>query len=217
MTWCDGRAAGLRDLGARLVDPTRISRNWWILIVCFFPVLNLLAVGISRVLGSDTGPLWSLTGEGALPETPLNLIVFAGFMFLIGPLPEELGWRGFLLDRLLLRFNPWFATLLVGLAWWIWHLPLFVIPGYFEPFGGAPMGPWGYLWDLLVGAILFTWIYMNTGRSILAAVVFHFLCNFSGEFMSLTPEARFSHLVLKTVVGLVILVRWRALTLRHPP
>ena len=37
---------------------------------------------------------------------------------------EEPGWRGFALDRLVARHSPIRATLLLGVVWGLWHLPL---------------------------------------------------------------------------------------------
>lgn len=43
-----------------------------------------------------------------------------------GPFGEEPGWRGYALPRMQSRFGPLRGTLLLGLLWTCWHLPLFV-------------------------------------------------------------------------------------------
>lgn len=40
-----------------------------------------------------------------------------------------------------------------------------------------------------ITSVLYTWIYNNTGRSILGAVLFHFSGNFSGELVPQVPSA----------------------------
>lgn len=42
----------------------------------------------------------------------------------IGPLGEELGWRGFALPRLHQRFGPVFAAVILGLLWVGWNSPI---------------------------------------------------------------------------------------------
>lgn len=42
---------------------------------------------------------------------------------------EELGWRGFLLDRLMVRLGPWSALVVHGALWGLWYAPIFVIGG----------------------------------------------------------------------------------------
>lgn len=52
---------------------------------------------------------------------------------LMGPL-EELGWRGFALPRLQARFHPLAASVILGLFWANWHLPLLAISFYTTPY-----------------------------------------------------------------------------------
>ena len=68
------------------------------------------------------------------------------------PLPEEIGWRGYLLDRLQERWNALTASLVLGLVCWTWHLPLFVLPGYFDAFGRAAPTPLDRLYGILQSA-----------------------------------------------------------------
>lgn len=59
------------------------------------------------------------------------------FTFWFGPLPEELGWRGFALDRLQRRTTALRASLILGTLWALWHLPLFYMPGTYQAGLGA--------------------------------------------------------------------------------
>jgi len=66
-----------------------------------------------------------------LKETS-NLTQFLRLLFYLlitGPLCEELGWRGFVLPRLPKRFNPFTASLILGVIWGVWHLPSFFLSG----------------------------------------------------------------------------------------
>ena len=147
---------------------------------------------------------------------PIDLLLFAGFVLLLGPLPEEIGWRGYLLDRLQLRFEALGASVVLGAAWIAWHVPLFFMTGYYARAGGAPDPlPFGVM--ILLGSVLYTWIHNNTHGSVFAAVLFHFAGNFTGELLDAPSSVRAYEAFLTVVV--VLLVLWQSSTtaLRGPP
>ena len=165
--------SGLVELGRRCVDPRRIPGRWWALILLLFPTLTLIA-SVAAVIADVTPLPLDLRGAGAQLLDPASFLPFVLFILIIGPLPEEIGWRGYLLDRLQLRWNALAASLILGLIWWSWHLPLFGLPGYYAAFGRSTPTPWDILWGILPAAVVYTWVYNNTGRSV---VVGHFPCN----------------------------------------
>lgn len=197
---------GLRDLWRRLVDPTRIGAWWWAALLLLYPALTLAAAGIAMALGATAQPIDPAAATARL-ASPLGLLAMMGFILIIGPLPEEIGWRGYLLDRLQARWNALTASLVLGIVWWSWHLPLFVLPGYFDAFGRAAPTPLDFLYGIVPAAILYTWIYNNTRRSVLAVIVLHFMQNFTGEFLGLAEEARPIRLGLEIAVAVAV-VAW---------
>ena len=202
---------GLRDLGRRLVDPTRIAPRWWLVILGLYPAVKLVAGGCAVLFGSVNTP-FDLAETSALLRAPGELLAVMGFLFLFGPLPEEIGWRGFLLDRLQLRYRALTASLLLGVAWFVWHGPLFLISGYYERAGGAPeLLPFGA--SIVLAAVLYTWIYNHTGRSVLAAVFFHFSGNLTGELLDAPAVVYRYELLLTAVVVLVVVWWWGGKTL----
>jgi hypothetical protein len=52
--------------------------------------------------------------------SPANLAMFALFVLIFGPVPEEIGWRGHALDALQARWSALAASLLLGAAWARW-------------------------------------------------------------------------------------------------
>jgi membrane protease YdiL (CAAX protease family) len=98
-------------------------------------VVPLLALGSSGVLaGVLATPL--LGGAGVQLDPGLKMVALSGgpVAFLIssligGPLPEEPGWRGTAYPRLRAKMGRTSASLLLGVVWSVWHLPLFFIPG----------------------------------------------------------------------------------------
>ncbi len=213
-----GRVAGrsgLRDLGRRLIDPGRIGGRWWAVILLLLPAIKLAAGGLAVLFGEAEVP-FQLEEAAERVVQPGELLMYLGFVLLLGPVPEEIGWRGYLLDRVQLRFSALGASVLVGLAWFTWHGPLFFMAGYYARAGGAP-DPLQFGTAILLGAVLYTWIYNHTGRSILAAILFHFSGNVSGELLD-APESVYAYETYLTVaLVLLILWRWGAETLRDRP
>lgn len=116
---------GLADLGRRMVDTRGVPRCWWVAILLSYPLVALASAGLGTLLGVSGQPL-DRSGAAARAAGLAGLLAMIFFILLIGPLPEEIGWRGYLQDRLQVRLGALVAALLVGAAWWSWHLPLFV-------------------------------------------------------------------------------------------
>jgi membrane protease YdiL (CAAX protease family) len=187
---------GLGDLWQRLVDPTRAPLWLWALALLLIPALSLAAHGVLWLAGDDALRL-------ALPGGSLGAALgLMAFLFLFGPLPEEIGWRGYGLDALRACASPLGAALVLGLVWGAWHLPLFVVDGYYDAFGAAPaLAP--FLWSILMKSILMTWGYLASDRSLLLMVVFHFMVNATGEVIAMPPRAEALFQGLLTVLAAV--------------
>jgi uncharacterized protein len=214
MSWVAGGRAGLGDLGRRIFNPRLVPWRWWLVILFFFPALALLSAGVSSLIGISSQP-FDFSGARQLLANPIQLLTFAIFVLIIGPLPEEIGWRGFLLDRLQLRWNALTASLVLAVVWASWHIPLFFLPGYFDAFGSAPPSFLNLITGILSVVIVYTWVYNNTNRSILGVISFHFLQNFTGEMMSLSEEAQLVRTILTVIISILVLTYWGPKTLRR--
>lgn len=198
-----GGREGWRDFWRRVLDFRRISGRWYAVILLFFPLISLLALAAERLTGSATPAFEPALKMLAHPGQLAALVVFTLFF---GPFPEELCWRGFALDRLQARHSPLKASLLLGLVWSLWHVPLFFIPGTFqyEIIGVGTPAFWLFFASLAAETILMSWIYSHTGRSILSAILFHFMSNFTGEFFELSGPARVFRGLLTVGVAAVV-------------
>lgn len=149
----------------RVRDARRISPAWYLAIVAVAFIPSLTATLVPTGLAPATGSQVGFTGA--------ILLVAVGAAF-----AEELGWRGFALDGLLARRTALEAGLLVGIAWTIWHLPFYFIGGTIQSDAGLWSGDfWSDMITRVPFAVLFAWIYVNTGRSILSALLLHALDN----------------------------------------
>ena len=174
--------AGRQDFWRRVIDVRRIGWRWGAVIVCIFPLAYTISGLGFTLLGGDLPPLKEILAQLANPGLVLELVVAN---LVISGFSEELGWRGFALDPLQEKGNALTASLVLGLAHALWHTPLFLIPGISQ----GEMGLFSldyFLFVLMVplGAIVMTWVYNNTRRSILSAVLLHFFQNFSLNLLS---------------------------------
>ncbi len=192
------------DYWSRLTDVSRIRPTWLIPILLLYPAVTLLALFCDFALAGKT-PLLSPLGAQAVSQ-PLSTPLVIVWLLLLGPLPEELGWRGYALDRLQRRWNALVSSLILGVLWAAWHLPLFFIKGsYQNSLGFGSLSFWAYAMTIVGLSVLFTWIYNNNARSILASILLHAVLNLSGAFLlpSLVAEVtKAIHLAI--VIGMII-------------
>lgn len=157
---------GVKDLvrsGFRL----RMPLAWWLLILATPAALGFLAVWLNLYLNGFQFDKTLLLQPAQI--LPTFLIMF----FLGGSVQEEFGWRGYALGRLIEKWNPLAASLVLGVVWGVWHLPLFFIQGTSQSF--MPFGIF-----LLTGvcfSLLFTWLYWKTRYNLFSALLLHTAIN----------------------------------------
>jgi membrane protease YdiL (CAAX protease family) len=100
------------------------------------------------------------------PQRTLAALIFGQLVVVLG---EEPGWRGFALPRLIERLGPNVGTLILGIAWALWHLPLFVVLG--TPQYGTPFMP--FLVELTAWSMVITLVVMHARGSAVQAMLFH--------------------------------------------
>jgi uncharacterized protein len=193
----------IRDFWKRAFDPRRIALPWWVFIVFFQLVINVIAILLSTGWG---GSLEQFRISGYVAEAPL---VFLIMTMLYGPLPEELGWRGYGLDALRTRMNLLEASLVLAVFWGLWHLPLHFMPGSFQQgLLEYPPALAAYVVAFFPASIIMSWVYYRTGRSTLTAILIHYFGNLSGELFQMSLETR----VIQTLLGLLLaaVILWKA-------
>ena len=209
-TYLTKNKAGRRDYWLRIIDIKRIGLIWWLVLLCFVPLLNALAALIDLLFGG-TGAVWGETLVNAVSD-PLALLFSALFATLI-PFIEELGWRGYVLDRLQAIRSAFMATLILGLVWSLWHLPLFFVEGTYQAgLGIGTLEFWLFMIGIVPLSFAFTWVYNNTNRSILAVILFHGMVNFTGELLAITERADTISILLWVIVAVGITIFWGANT-----
>ena len=134
--------------------------------------------------------------------TPLGLIAALAMNLTYGgSLGEEPGWRGAWLPRLLGRHTPLLASLVISFWWALWHAPIDLTQGFgLSSVGGLIVRQ---LWTMPV-AVLFTWVTLRTGGSLIPPLLLHTAINAIPDFVMNQPQ-RYERALGIFVVFLLIL------------
>ena len=199
-------AAGLSALGPLIAafvialarrDLRGVFGRWrtpwmWPLLALMIPIgMRVLAAALTALFGAE------LTQWVYPPSAPERIAA----LFVL-PLGEEFGWRGFAYPRLEARFGAVRGSLVLGLLWGFWHLAYGITPDAngFDTFTFLE----GML-ELPLYAILGTWFFEKSGRSMAVALAFHTSAHL--DHIELAPRTeiafRLFHYALVAAVALV--------------
>jgi CAAX protease family protein len=160
--------AGTGDLLSRLF--LWQGRMGWVVLAIAAPVA-LLALGMAgaSLMGGEHVTLSRLGRSREFPNfSALEFMAYNLGSFGYG---EEVGWRGFALPRLQARHSALVSALLLTVGWALWHAPLFLYrPGYV---GMNVAAIAGWLFSLVTGSVLLTWLYNGSRGSLLVVAIFH--------------------------------------------
>ena len=131
----------------------------------------VVAVGLALVMRLTISLI--ALGFGLIPAIQVRPMPAAQFVILalilfIFAVPEELGWRGYALLKLLVSRSPLAAGVIIGMLWGSLHLALH-LPGMM--YAGLPLLP--TLLQLIGLSVLITWLYVQSGGNILLTSLFH--------------------------------------------
>ena len=196
---------GQQDYWQRIIDYKRISFGWYCIILLTVPAISTLAAFLNGY--------WSSSSFfcNRLPSIGLLILII-----LLVPILEELGWRGYILDRLQEKYSALTSSLILGVMWYFWHFPAFFLPG--SLFSVMPIGSitfWLFTVNLIALSVCFSWIYNNTNRSTLGAILFHMSIEFSadGGLIPYDQPLHFYNITLWMIVVAVIILIFGAKTL----
>lgn len=153
----------------------RVGFRWYLFAAGYMAVIKLIVALLHRVI---TGA-WPRFGQEAW-----YILIIAMIFSTPVQAGEEIGWRGYALPRLTERMGLPAASILLGVIWALWHLPLFFVHGadtYHQPF---------FLYTVQVTAIsvAMAWLYARTGGSLLLTMLLHAAVNNTKDIVpSATP------------------------------
>jgi len=199
----------VKEVLGRGIDPRRIGRVWWLPILLLVPILNAGAF----ILGIASG--------GPVPDNPLlqqlwmiPILFIAGFIPISNAFREEFGWRGYAIERLQSRWGALITSIIIGLAWGLWHLPLRYFPTGIEVYSRTPL--WVFMINAIALSIMMTWLYNNSRESIFTGVVFHVMLNFTPNLFPFgqTDLGVYFNMILYVITAVLIVLYFGSQTMR---
>jgi membrane protease YdiL (CAAX protease family) len=197
--------AGIRALFRKL-SIVRVGVGWYLLAIFGLAVMYVGAILLYNQF-SGLAPIQVLSNHIPAVSAPLELVPQIAVMFLIIGIVngEELGWRGFALPRLQTKYNALTSSLILGVIWSVFHLPLFFT------LTGSSQNDWSFanfLISTIAVTILYTWMYNNTQGSVLLAYLFHAGANTWSQVFSIDHANQSFNWILtgSLVVAAVIVV-----------
>lgn len=208
LTYREQGKTGAYDFWQRVFDFRRIRPEWYALIVLLVPTIHILAIVINNLLGG-IAPAFEFVRK--ITEQPLGVPVVV-ILYLIQAGLEELGWRGYMLDRVQAIWKPLGASLIVGIFHAFWHLPLFWVAGTNQIKMGLGSDFLLFVAFVVASSIYSTWCYNANRRSTLAVILLHTIGNLSLDTFMLPETGSRIFNLLFVFGGVVIATVWATRT-----
>ena len=158
LVWRYYRLKGLVSFFRRLTL-WRMPLVWWLFLILGIPVVFYTGAAIKGTI-HDPLPFSSLS-----QVLPALLLAFIS----LGTI-EEFGWRGVALPLLQRKLSPFWAGLILGIIWALWHIPAFFLSGMPQTAWAA--GP--YFLGIIALSVILTPMFNSARGSLLIAYLYHF-------------------------------------------
>ncbi|WP_440955701.1 MmRce1 family CPBP family CAAX prenyl protease [Methanosarcina sp. Mfa9] len=192
----------VKDFVNRLINLRLIAPKMLPVFFLIAPFSVLVSILLSLPFGGSVSQFQLAEGfsfsTGFVPVL-LVLMLAAGF--------EELGWRGYAFDSLQSRHTYFKASLIFSVLWSLWHFPMiFVNNSYqYEIFHENIWFGVNFFVSIIPLGMIISWICIKNGKSIPAAILFHFIVNISQEALNTTQTTKCIQTFVLIVFAAVII------------
>lgn len=192
-----------QDLKNKVFGFYKVKWQNVILAIIVFAAIIVASILLSLLFGQSIEQFaftkdFSFTGVG---------IAGAFITILVASIIEEVGWKGYCEDSIGDYMNWFWESMIFGVLWSLWHLPLLFIPGTYQ--AGLMVNP-VYVVNFFISGVpmgfIITWVYLVSDRSILACMIFHLFVNFMQEKIAMTPETKCVETIVVTVATAIIVL-----------
>jgi len=192
-----------QDLKNKVFGFYKVKWQNVILAIIVFAMIIVASILLSLLFGQSIEQFaftedFSFTGVG---------IAGAFITIFVASIIEEVGWKGYCEDSIGDYMNWFWESMIFGILWSLWHLPLLFIPGTYQ--AGLMVNPL-YVANFFISGVpmgfIITWVYLVSDRSILACMVFHLFVNFMQEKIAMTPETKCAETIVATIATIVIVL-----------
>ena len=188
----------IKDYFKRCISFRQAGWKWPLITILVFTFLS--AVSIAAGVGLLGYEMPTMDYIKAIAANPLNIFLVLLLSLISGPLNEEFGWRGYALDRLLVRFGFLKGSLILGFIWAIWHLPWYFTPGQaqYNLLKDSPFHALMFIPSVMMLSVFVSFVYVKTNRSILAGALVHMFSNLIGSQLLSSYTTEISMLIRYT-------------------
>jgi membrane protease YdiL (CAAX protease family) len=205
LTYLERNRRTWEEYWQRAFDVRRIGVRWYLVILCAYPLVTIALTFMENGFIQFTESFINTLAQ------PVQIIPFILFIFVFGPFPEELGWRGYALDELQKRLSALWSSLFLGTVWALWHVPLFFMQGTYQfELGFNSPAFWRFMISIVAISVFYTWIYNNNRRSTLSAALFHFSVNFTGNIFEVSSNIELQRIILLFLIALAVVAFYGA-------
>jgi membrane protease YdiL (CAAX protease family) len=152
-----------------------VGLRWYLFALGYMAAVRFAAALVCRL---STGA-WPVIDSWAPAAVVVSIVLSTPFQA-----GEEIGWRGYALPRLAERMGWAGGSVVLGVLWACWHLPLFVlrVPGNNEY--GQSFTVWGL--GVTALSVAMAWLYLRTAQSLPVVMLMHAAVN---NFPHFVPPA----------------------------
>lgn len=201
--WRQPESAMKRDFTRRLLSVRLIRPGMFLLSLALMPLSVVLSILVSLAFGGSIEQFQvSEAFSFSTGFVPVLALLFLAAVF------EELGWRGYGFESLEKGRSFLATSLIFGVLWSLWHLPLlWVNHSYqYEIFQQSPWYAVNFFLGTAVLGVIVSWVCHINQRSILVAILFHFVINLSQEMLSMTQQTKSIQTFVLIGLALVIIM-----------
>jgi len=195
------------DLWRRVTNFSTIQPIYIFLTLFLMLGSILLAQAISLLFGYSSSQ-FVITGH----YTFSSGVFPVWFLLIMAPLFEELGWHTYGTDVLRNRFNLFKTSMIFGLYWGFWHIPLSSINHYYQ--SNIIETGWihgvNFLVSIFPFVIIMNWLYYKSHRNIMVPIIFHITAGYFNEIFATHPDSKVIQTGILIIVAIVIVLRDKA-------
>lgn len=203
-----------KDISSRFFNIKNIKSTYLLLACLIMPISITIAQTISLLFGYSPDQ-FLITGNFSFDSG----IFPVWFLLIIAPLIEELAWHSYGTDSLHSKFNLFNTSIIFGIMWGIWHMPLSTIRDYYQNnlVNEGLIYSINFLVSIIPFVLLMNWLYYKTGRNILIVIIFHITAGFFNELFAPHPDTKIIQTILLILLAIIVIIKEKTLFFEKKP
>lgn len=184
---------------------SHIQLNFLPIIVLLMPCVLLLATTLSLLFGQSVNQFRPSSALTTINRQSLfNLLIP-----FVASIVEELGWRGYGVDSLRSKYDLFTTSIIFALLWALWHVPGFFLHGtYFHALLRMnSIYIINFFISIIPATILLNWVYYKNDRSIISAILLHFMFNFCSAALQTKQFTKVIITILLLIISITVIVQ----------